>query len=106
MNKQQTENDKGKRDPVVQAGFTREPEADRVVILGIIDLNQRSQYWVGRRQYGADQQRRPPGQVEGKMQQQAHAGDAQEHHWSREPVRHAPFAILERQPQFESADEH
>ncbi|MNF88225.1 hypothetical protein D3C84_707140 [compost metagenome] len=105
LDKQQPQDHEGKRYAIVEPGLPGQTEAHGVVVLGIVDLHQRGQYRVGRGQNRADQQGRPPRQVEGVMQQQADTNDAQDHHRSREPKSHAPFAVPEGQAQLESTDE-
>ncbi|MNV11837.1 hypothetical protein D3C71_1024160 [compost metagenome] len=104
LQEQQSQNHKGERDAVVQSSLTRESEPHRIVILGVIDLNQRSQDRVGRRQYRPDQQRRSPCQCESEMQQQADADNRQQHDGARQSERHSPLAITQRGSQLETTD--
>ncbi|MNV15527.1 hypothetical protein D3C71_1062550 [compost metagenome] len=104
LQKQQSQNHERKSDSVVQSCLAREPEPHRIIILGVIDLNQRGQDRIGRRQYRPDQQRRPPRQSESEMQQQADADNGQHHHRSRQDERHSPSAITKRRSQLEPAD--
>ena len=104
LHEQQAEDHKRKGAAIVQPRFAGQTEAQRVVVLGIVDLNQTRQHRIGRRQDRAHQQRHPPRQIKQVMQQQPGAEDGQQHDRAGQAEGDAPGAMLERQAQFKAAD--